>query len=198
MARNRQRAKQRQAARKAGGGDGARSDGASKRTGDREAPAQPTQPPADGHDDVERAVDLETGAPREDLGSSDSTLQYEQDLEEYAEEAELESEEELDEEELAREGVYPDEVHGEDVAEQSQPTGGPRGRRGGEEARHHSNVPRFVQFLRAVRAELKRVEWPKRQALTTLTGVVLGFVLITGGYLGLLDAIFSKLIQSLL
>jgi preprotein translocase subunit SecE len=194
MARNRQRAKQRQAARKAGGGDGTRSGGSRKRQEGRAAPAQPTQPPADGHDDVERAVELETGAPREDLGSSESTLDYEQDIEE----AELESEEELDEEELEREGVYPDEVHGEDVAEQSQPTGGPRGRRGAEGARDHSHGPRFVQFLRAVRAELQRVEWPKRQALTTLTGVVLGFVLITGSYLGLLDAIFSKLIQSLL
>ena len=43
----------------------------------------------------------------------------------------------------------------------------------------------------AVWAELQRVQWPDRQALTTLTGVVLGFVLIMGGYLGLLDAIFS-------
>ena len=50
----------------------------------------------------------------------------------------------------------------------------------------------------AVWAELQRVQWPNRQALVTLTGVVLGFVLIAGGYLGLLDAIFSKLIQAIL
>ena len=47
-------------------------------------------------------------------------------------------------------------------------------------------------------AELRRVQWPDRQALTTLTGVVLGFVLIAGGYLGLLDAIFSRIIQAIL
>ncbi len=44
-------------------------------------------------------------------------------------------------------------------------------------------------------AELRRVQWPDRQATTTLTGVVLGFVLIAGGYLGLLDAIFSRLVD---
>ena len=42
------------------------------------------------------------------------------------------------------------------------------------------------------------MQWPDRQALTTLTGVVLGFVLIAGGYLGLLDAIASRVIQAIL
>ena len=62
----------------------------------------------------------------------------------------------------------------------------------------HKNRSRLVQFLFAVVAELRRVQWPDRQALTTLTGVVLGFVLIAGGYLGLLDAIFSRVIQAIL
>jgi preprotein translocase SecE subunit len=57
---------------------------------------------------------------------------------------------------------------------------------------------RVVAFLVAVWAELKRVQWPDRKTLTTLTGVVLGFVLIAGGYLGALDAIFSRLIQAIL
>lgn len=57
---------------------------------------------------------------------------------------------------------------------------------------------RVMAFLVAVWAELQRVQWPDRKTLTTLTGVVLGFVLIAGGYLGLLDAIFSRLIQALL
>ena len=62
----------------------------------------------------------------------------------------------------------------------------------------HKDRPRVIQFLIAVWAELQRVQWPNRQALVTLTGVVLGFVLIAGGYLGLLDAIFSELIQAIL
>jgi preprotein translocase SecE subunit len=71
-----------------------------------------------------------------------------------------------------------------------------RGRRGRAEV--HKPRSRVVQFLIAVWAELQRVQWPNRQALITLTGVVLGFVLIAGGYLGLLDAIFSELIQAIL
>jgi preprotein translocase subunit SecE len=73
-----------------------------------------------------------------------------------------------------------------------------RGRRGRAEAEKHKHRPRVIQFLIAVWAELQRVQWPNRQALITLTGVVLGFVLIAGGYLGLLDAIFSELIKAIL
>ena len=72
------------------------------------------------------------------------------------------------------------------------------GRRGRDPHEAHKDRPRVIQFLIAVWAELQRVQWPNRQALVTLTGVVLGFVLIAGGYLGLLDAIFSKLIQAIL
>ena len=57
---------------------------------------------------------------------------------------------------------------------------------------------RVTAFLVAVWAELQRVQWPNRKALTSLTAVVLGFVVLAGGYLGLLDLIFSRLIQALL
>jgi preprotein translocase SecE subunit len=73
-----------------------------------------------------------------------------------------------------------------------------RGRRGRDPHEAHKHRPRVIQFLIAVWAELQRVQWPNRQALVTLTGVVLGFVLIAGGYLGLLDAIFSELIKQIL
>jgi preprotein translocase subunit SecE len=73
-----------------------------------------------------------------------------------------------------------------------------KGRRGRADHEAHKDRPRVVQFLIAVWAELQRVQWPNRQALVTLTGVVLGFVLIAGGYLGLLDAIFSEVIQAIL
>ncbi|MBA2255655.1 MAG: preprotein translocase subunit SecE [Thermoleophilaceae bacterium] len=75
-----------------------------------------------------------------------------------------------------------------------RPTAGAGGRDRGEEKERG----RVVAFLVAVRAELRRVQWPDRKTLTTLTGVVLGFVVIAGAYLGALDAIFSRLIQALL
>jgi preprotein translocase subunit SecE len=55
-----------------------------------------------------------------------------------------------------------------------------------------------VAFLIAVWAELQRVQWPNRKQLTQMTGIVLMFCLIAGGYLGLLDAIFSRIIQAIL
>jgi preprotein translocase subunit SecE len=65
----------------------------------------------------------------------------------------------------------------------------------GPEERRHGRV---VSFLVAVWAELQRVQWPDRKTLTTLTGVVLGFVLVAGGYLGALDAIVSRVMESIL
>jgi preprotein translocase subunit SecE len=47
-------------------------------------------------------------------------------------------------------------------------------------------------------AELRRVQWPDRRQVAQATGVVLGFVLIAGGYLGVLDAIFSRLVNAIL
>lgn len=75
-----------------------------------------------------------------------------------------------------------------------RPTAGASGRDRGDEKQRG----KVVAFLVAVWAELKRVQWPDRKTLTTLTGVVLGFVVIAGAYLGALDAIFSRLIQALL
>lgn len=61
-----------------------------------------------------------------------------------------------------------------------------------EEVRGRNKV---IAFLIASWAELKRVQWPNRQQTTTLTGIVLGFVIIMGAYLGGLDAVFSRLVQ---
>ena len=73
-----------------------------------------------------------------------------------------------------------------------------RGGREHEHDEHHREHGRVVSFLIAVWAELQRVQWPDRQQLTSLTGITLMFVLIVGGYLGLLDAIFSKLVSAIL
>jgi len=73
---------------------------------------------------------------------------------------------------------------------------GPRGRRA--DGRPDKEGPRLVQFLRSVIAELRRVQWPDRQTLTTLTGVVLGFVVIAGTFLGLLDTIFQHLVDAII
>lgn len=57
---------------------------------------------------------------------------------------------------------------------------------------------RIITFLKASAAELRRVQWPNRQQVTTLSGVVLGFVVIAGTYLGLLDALFSRVVKQII
>jgi preprotein translocase SecE subunit len=211
MARNRQRAKQRQAERRAKrlaeqrAGRAAtprRDEGARERQaadgGGIPGVDAPRVEPVDQPDgpllddpttvDPSPAVppELATGAPPQDEGRSDRVVEDEPPLSEDEALEEIEDWELEDPEEaVAARGA------GEEGYEV-------RGRRGREEVEAHRERPRVIQFLIAVWAELQRVQWPNRQALVTLTGVVLGFVLIAGGYLGLLDAIFSELIQAIL
>ena len=191
MARNRQRAKERQARRKAqrqqGDSDAnARKPGPTRRSGDdpiaddvldeleRESivagGADPVTPPP-----LSESERLRAGAPPEDVGSSAEVLDFEQDLDAEHDPHHFDPTQDIPEEDLSDDGKT-----------RRKPVG------------DHKHRPRLVQFLVAVWAELQRVQWPDRQALTTLTGVVLGFVLIAGGYLGLLDAIASRVIQAIL
>jgi preprotein translocase SecE subunit len=209
MARDRQRSKQRQAERRARrlqqqGGDGqSRAD----IPGVTPEPVEPVGGPGPPGIDADH---LEAGAPPEELGRSDFMLEHDEALVDRDEhEAALDDEEAA---ELAEEQAYEaiedweaaDDFAEDDLVDEPGATGvgesgyAVRGRRGRDPHEAHKHRPRVIQFLIAVWAELQRVQWPNRQALVTLTGVVLGFVLIAGGYLGLLDAVFSKLIQAIL
>jgi preprotein translocase subunit SecE len=176
VAEKRQRSKQRQAERRAQrlaqqGNTGGRSDRARGRD-----------------PELEEAADLQVGAPPEDLGQPEHFTRHENppppDFE-------------VDDEELIAEakgsGAPPEAPEG---------PRGVRGDGGDPAAGPGQPLPkergRLLEFLKAVWAELQRVQWPDRRQTTQLTGVVLFFVLIVGAYLGGLDAIFSKLIQSIL
>ena len=164
---SRQRAKERQAARRA-----ARAGGEPSARAEEGVTAQP--------------------APPDDLGHPDDVLEDEPELSEEAGDRELE----LEAEEA---GALSDEPV-EDIAPETAT--GPRGVRGGVEAgaaaEERSGLGKVWHFLQNVWAELQRVQWPDRRQVTTLTGVVLGFVLLAGGYLGLLDAIFSRVIDQII
>ena len=208
MARDRQRSKQRQAERRARrlqqqGGDGQQGEARADIPGVTPEPVEPADGPGPPGIDADH---LEAGAPPEELGRSDFSLEHDEaivDREEH--EAALDDEEAAAlAEEQAYEKIEDWEVADDFAEDDLAPTGegesgyAVRGRRGRDAHEAHKDRPRVVQFLIAVWAELQRVQWPNRQALVTLTGVVLGFVLIAGGYLGLLDAIFSELIQAIL
>ena len=93
--------------------------------------------------------------------------------------------------------IYPDEldertsraddaVQG-DAVSRHEVERGPRRQRG-----------RFITFLGHCIDELRRVQWPNRRQVGQATAVVLGFVVIAGGYLGLLDALWQPLIEAIL
>jgi preprotein translocase SecE subunit len=94
-------------------------------------------------------------------------------------------------------GVYEDELHDDDEVEGDLvPTG--RSVREREEARPRKRRGRLLTFLRHCVDELRRVQWPDRRQVGQGTAVTLGFVVIAGGYLGLLDAIWKPLIEAIL
>jgi len=170
VARDRQRSKQRQADRRA---ERLRERGID----DRPAPAEDgdvaREPLAD---DPGAAARLAASAPPEDTGRSDTVLESPPPPPDTGAD-----------DELATDG---------DAGDTRVATDERRLERAEDERAHKRG--RVAAFLVAVWAELQRVQWPDRKTLTTLTGVVLGFVVIAGSYLGLLDAIFSRLVQSIL
>jgi len=57
---------------------------------------------------------------------------------------------------------------------------------------------RIEEFLREVRAELKKVTWPNKKMLKTTTVIVVVFIFIMALYIGIIDLIFSKIITAFL
>jgi preprotein translocase SecE subunit len=55
-------------------------------------------------------------------------------------------------------------------------------------------VTRLVGFLQGSWRELQRVQWPDRRQVAQATGVVLGFVIVAGVFLGLADLVSQKLV----
>jgi preprotein translocase SecE subunit len=76
--------------------------------------------------------------------------------------------------------------------------------RTGDGHEHHPDHPRkglfgrAGDFLRSSWQELRRVQWPDRRQVGQGTAVTLGFVIVAGAYLGLLDAIWSPVINAIL
>jgi preprotein translocase subunit SecE len=106
------------------------------------------------------------------------------------------SPEELDDEEFDE---LEDEVDDATLSEEAVGAGPP--------ARRHAATPgaptrkgagRFIGFLRASWAELQRVQWPDRRQVAQATGVVIGFVIIAGLYLGVADWVAKKIVNAII
>ncbi|MGO9959397.1 MAG: preprotein translocase subunit SecE [Solirubrobacteraceae bacterium] len=59
-------------------------------------------------------------------------------------------------------------------------------------------VGRLVGFLRGSWRELQRVQWPDRRQVMQATGVVIGFVIVAGVFLGVADVVASKVVTLIL
>jgi preprotein translocase subunit SecE len=64
----------------------------------------------------------------------------------------------------------------------------------------HRTVPggRLINFLRGSWRELQRVQWPDRRQVVQATGVVIGFVVVAGLFLGGADWVAQKIITFVL
>ena len=98
--------------------------------------------------------------------------------------------------------IYPDELEDErrgraDDAVQGDAVSA-RDRAREQEPHARRRRGRFITFLGHCIDELRRVQWPNRRQVGQATAVVLGFVVIAGGYLGLLDALWQPLIEAIL
>ncbi len=96
--------------------------------------------------------------------------------------------------------------------------GAPPGRRrgfgsggggGGEEPAAHAHghaaeparvglLARLIGFIQGSWRELQRVQWPDRRQVAQATGVVIGFVIVAGVFLGVADLAFSHLMNYIL
>ncbi len=112
-----------------------------------------------------------------------------------------------------------DQVSEEELSEEAMGGGGGRGRRrsggggrGGDgdgdgelaaaPAAHPAHKPgiatRLVHFLQGSWRELQRVQWPDRRQVMQATGVVIGFVIVAGVFLGVADLVANKVVQFIL
>jgi preprotein translocase subunit SecE len=65
-------------------------------------------------------------------------------------------------------------------------------------AEHRRPGNRLINFLLGSWRELQRVQWPDRRQVIQATGVVIGFVIVAGVFLGVADALAAKLMDYIL
>jgi preprotein translocase SecE subunit len=199
VARNRKRAKERRSRRP--------EPVASRRPAREQAPPSPIE---HATPDVELAeAQASYGRPEPDqdmVPESENGAQAELELDDV-EEAETEPEEDEPVEEPALEHDEPERLRS---AAGRSPAGAgvgeivSRDRRGvavgdaAEAAPRARPGTRLVHFLQGSWKELQRVQWPDRRQVIQATGVVIGFVIVAGVFLGVADTLAAKLVDYIL
>jgi preprotein translocase SecE subunit len=57
---------------------------------------------------------------------------------------------------------------------------------------------RLINFIQGSWRELQRVQWPDRRQVMQATGVVIGFVIVAGAFLGIADFLAGKVMNYIL
>jgi preprotein translocase subunit SecE len=65
-------------------------------------------------------------------------------------------------------------------------------------ARQRGSGNRLINFLQGSWRELQRVQWPDRRQVMQATGVVIGFVIVAGVFLGVADTVAGKVVNLIL
>jgi preprotein translocase SecE subunit len=155
-------------------------------------PGRPADPPAepDAVDPITiEEIDLAAGAPLQDLGTANPLPPDTSD-----DDPDLDPDADLEVEPLAVAPADPTRT-GDDLDADDELLPAARKSRAAP-AKVGGN--RVAAFLRASWAELQRVQWPDRRQVGQATAVVLGFVVIAGGYLGLVDLVSQKIVDAIL
>lgn len=63
---------------------------------------------------------------------------------------------------------------------------------------YNTQVNAATTYLKQVREELSKVEWPDRNEAIKLTLTVVVITLIVGGFVGVLDFVFARLLETIL
>jgi len=56
----------------------------------------------------------------------------------------------------------------------------------------------FMQYIRDTRAEMSHVAWPTQQQTVVFTALVVLVSIVTAAYLGVLDFVFTRVLQFVL
>jgi preprotein translocase SecE subunit len=167
-------------------GDGRAAAGAGQPAGQPNgAPAQPNGAPAQPNGAPEPLAESDALAAPDPLEHAMPDVELAEAQLELGDEVDYVDEEELDE--LAKE--LPSRRRGEIAVPSAD---------GGVTTRRPSVASRLVTFLQGSWAELQRVQWPDRRQVVQATGVVIGFVIVAGVFLGVADTIASHLMDWIL
>jgi preprotein translocase subunit SecE len=126
---------------------------------------------------------------------------------EFSDQPEPEDDDELESEALAEDDLEPEDGLGSedddggDFDGQGPPTArsqAPVPAGGAVPDRRQNTIIRLIGFLQGSWRELQRVQWPDRRQVMQATGVVIGFVIVAGVFLGVADFFAGKLVNFIL